>query len=192
MVIVIKYHTFASNEEETDTESEEASDDQDQIAQQDNSQDEISEAAPEESKMPVMSGTSLETVEKAAKKYDVSELFDEDFGHGTRCKSLADSSWGLTIDVIYSSATKELLSASIVTNMAVKESQQRKFIKEMSSVICPSSDVDTVSDWVSSNVGSTARTTINGFTYEVGLGPQGNAFYYAGNEEWENWEMQLQ
>ena len=49
--------------------------------------------------------------------------------------------------------------------------------------------VSKISIWVNSNVGSKAEKEINGFTYEVSLGPVDNILYYAGEREWEEWEL---
>ena len=61
----------------------------------------------------------------------------------------------------------------------------------MSGVLCPINDKDEVVDWVESNVGNTAETTVNGFVYEIGLGPTGNIIYSAGNRNWEEWMLSL-
>ena len=93
------------------------------------------------------------------------------------------------IDIIYSSNTKEILCATITTNKLSSQSEQHNFIKEMAGVVCPSSDVSTVIDWVNNNVGGNETTEVNGFTYEVSLGPVDNALYSAGEKNWESWEL---
>lgn len=139
--------------------------------------------------MPVMSGTSLSDATKKAEEFGVAVLYDDNFGHGTRCASCSNSAGGLMIDIIYSSNTKEILCATITTNKLSSQSEQHDFIKGMAQVVCPSSDVEIVSNWVNSNVGGNTTTEVNGFTYEVSLGSADNALYYAGEKNWESWEL---
>lgn len=140
--------------------------------------------------MPVMAGTTVDAVVKKAKEYGLSEPFsDEDFGHGTKYKTLSDSSGGLMLDIIYSTETKEILCGTIVTNKLASDSSQKKFIKGMAGVMCPSENSKEVSDWVSKNVGGEASTTIGSFEYQVSLGPVNNALYYAGYTNWEDWDL---
>ena len=145
----------------------------------------------EASAMPVMAGTKLDTVIDAAKAFDMSRAFnDMDFGHGTKMCSLASSNGGLTLDIIYSSSTKEVLCGSIVTfNNLASGAEQKAFIKAMAEVLCPDNDKTDVVKWVTANVGSSKETTIGDFVYEVGLGPADNALYYAGERNWEEWEL---
>lgn len=150
------------------------------------------EETPKEEKkssIPAFAGSSLSTAVDTASKFGVSEVYDEDFGHGTRCKALSDSSGGLMIDIIYVSSTKEIMCANITTNKLASSSDQKKFVKGMASVLCPSADSSDVSSWVNNNVGGKKTTTIGDFTYEVSLGPVDNVLYYAGNAEWEEWEL---
>jgi hypothetical protein len=142
-----------------------------------------------EPEMPVFAGSSLDTAVKAAAKYGVVKQFDDDFGHGTNCMALSDSSGGLMMDITYVTATKEIMCATITTNKLATTKQQKAFVKGMASVLCPSADSNDVSSWVSSNAGSNKSTLIGGFTYEVSLGPVDNVLYYAGYNEWENWEL---
>lgn len=58
----------------------------------------------------------------------------------------------------------------------------------MAAVICPSADAEAVADRVNSNVGGEAQTEINGFTYEVSVGPNNNALYSAGEKNREAWD----
>ena len=96
------------------------------------------------------------------------------------------------MDVIYSTSTKEVLCASIVTFSTLSSADEQKaFIKAMAGVLCPSNDQSDVTEWVNSNVGGSAETTINGFVYEVGLGPTGNYLYYAGERNWEEWDSSV-
>ena len=143
--------------------------------------------------MPVMPGTSLDAVLDAANALGLSRVYsDEDFGHGTKMCPLANSNGGLTLDVIYSTSTKEVLCASIVTFSTLSSADEQKaFIKAMAGVLCPSNDQSDVTKWVNSNVGGSAQTTINGFVYEVGLGPTGNYLYYAGERNWEEWDSSV-
>lgn len=151
------------------------------------------EETPKEEKkssIPAFAGSSLSTAVDTASKFGVSEAYDEDFGHGTRCKALSDSSGGLMINIIYVSSTKEIMCANITTNkLASSSSDQKKFVKGMASVLCPSADSSDVSSWVNNNVGGKKTTTIGDFTYEVSLGPVDIVLYYAGNAELEEWEL---
>ena len=140
--------------------------------------------------MPVMKGSSLDEAVAAAKKFGLSQQFDdEDFGYGTKNKSLCTSDWGLTLDIIYSTDSKEILMSSIVTAPIVSSNEQFEFIKAMSAVLCPQSSSESVASWVNENVGNSAITTIDGFGYELSFGPNNNALYSAGQERWEEWEL---
>lgn len=139
--------------------------------------------------MPVFAGSSLDTAVKKASEYGVIEIFDDDFGYGTYCMSLSNSGGGLMIDIIYVAATNEIMCAIITTNNSVSSSDQASFVKGMASVLCPLADKDNVTSWVNDNVGGRKTTIIDGFTYEVSLGPTNNVLYYAGNAEWEEWEL---
>ena len=55
-------------------------------------------------------------------------------------------------------------------------------------LLCPSNDKDSVLDWVSSNVGASTETEINGFVYELGVGLVENPWLQAGVRSWEEWE----
>lgn len=153
----------------------------------------ISTSNPEDNLMPVMSGTSLDSVLNTAIEYGLSRaLSDESFGHGTKMCSLQNSNGGLTLDIIYSASTKEVLCGSIVTfNTLSSAEEQQAFITAMASVLCPAVDTPDVTDWVNTNVGGSAETIINGFVYEVALGPVGNCLYYAGEQNWEEWVLSL-
>ena len=143
--------------------------------------------------MPVMNGSSLDSIVSVANKYGLSMPFsDQDFGHGTKQRSLKTSNGGLTLDIIYSTATKEVLNVQIVTftNLSTV-SQQKDFIKAIATVACPSADSDKVKSWVNSNIGSKKETTINNVTYELFTGPSGNYCYLAGNAEWEKWDSSV-
>lgn len=139
--------------------------------------------------MPVFTGSSLDTAVKKASEYGVIELFDDDFGYGTHCMSLSNSGGGLMIDIIYVVSTNEIMCAIITTNNSASSSDQASFVKGMASVLCPLADKDNVTSWVNDNVGGEKTTIIGGFTYEVSLGPTYNVLYYAGNSEWEEWEL---
>jgi len=143
----------------------------------------------EEKTVPTMDGTSLSTVVDQCKSLGLSEVYDEDFGHGTRMKAMQDSSGGLMIDIIYYSSTKEIMCASITTNKLASSKDQKAFVKGVASVLCPTNDSSDVTSWVNSNVGSKAEKEINGFTYELSLGPVDNILYYAGEREWEDWDL---
>lgn len=146
-----------------------------------------SEAA--EISMPVMQGSSLDAAVTVAKQFGLSEPFDdEDYGYGTKKKSLCTPDWGLMLDIIYSTDSKEILMSSIVTNTVVSSNEQFEFIKAMSAVLCPQSSSESVASWVNENVGNSSITTIDGFGYELSFGPNKNALYTAGQERWEEWE----
>ena len=142
--------------------------------------------------MPVMKESNVDTAEKKATQYGLSEQSEDDFGHGTKCKSLADSSEGLMLSITYSVETKEILCGTIVTNALASVDQQKTFIKDMSEVLCPLQDAKNVSEWVSSNIGTKNNTTINGIDYKMDLGPVQNALYYAGYDRWESWDLTFQ
>lgn len=142
-----------------------------------------------ENEMPVFAGSSLDKAISKASEYGVTKQFDDDFGHGTHCVALSDSAGGLMIDIIYVTATKEIMCANITTNSLATSSDQKAFVKGMSSVLCPSADKSDVTSWVKDNVGGKKTTIIGGFTYEVSLGPVDNVLYYAGNAEWEEWNL---
>ncbi len=138
--------------------------------------------------IPTMSGASLDAAVNKLDGFGVTEVYDEDFGKGTRMKSFSDSAGGLMIDIIYADDTKEIMCASVTTNRQASEKEQKEFVKGISEAVCPSADKDAVSEWVASNVGKTDEKEINGFTYELSLGPVDNILYSAGRPEWENWE----
>lgn len=141
--------------------------------------------------MPAMAGTSLDTVLGAAEARGLTRAFnDEDFGHGTKRCSLTNSSNSLTLNIIYSTGTKEVLCGSIITSNAILSSDEQKaFINAMAGVLCPESNTEDVTNWVKANVGGSAETTIDGFIYEVGVGTNGNLLYNAGEHNWEEWEL---
>lgn len=187
---IADYLGYTDAEAETTVESvpiEETSIEKENVMNSEASSEVNREAASDD--MPVMPGSLLENATEKAKKFGVTVLYDDDFGHGTRCTSYSDSSGGLMIDIIYSSNTKEILCATITTNKLSSQSEQHNFIKEMAGVVCPSSDVSTVTDWVNNSVGGNETTEVNGFTYEVSLGPVDNALYSAGEKNWESWEL---
>ena len=141
---------------------------------------------------PVMSGTSLDAVERVAKEYGLTAQFDDDdWGYGTKMHGM--SSDGLTVRVVYKTDTKEILMVSVVnyTNLST-EQEQRAFILAIASVACPQADAETVSRWVESNLGNATSTTINGVSYELLIGPTGNLCYSAGEAEWEKWYLSFE
>jgi hypothetical protein len=81
------------------------------------------------------------------------------------------------------------MCASITTNKLASSKDQNAFVKGVASVLCPTNDSSDVTSWVNSNVGSKAEKEINGFTYELSLGPVDNILYYAGEREWEDWDL---
>ena len=141
--------------------------------------------------MPVMNGSSLDSVVNVAGKYGLSAQFsDEDWGNGTKMRGMSSS--GLSINIVYSSSTKELLLVNIVTFTTLLTTQEQKdFIKAIAKVACPLKDSSSVSSWVNNNIGKTNETKINNVTYELFTGPTGNLCYNAGNEEWEAWDIAI-
>lgn len=139
--------------------------------------------------MPTMTGTSLNSVATVAKNYGLSSQYsDEDWGHGSKMRSLSSNKFA--IKIVYSSSTKEVIMVSVVSYVANTTSQEQKdFIKAIASVACPEADSSSVSQWVSSNVGTANSTEINGRTYELSLGSSGNLCYRAGASEWEAWDL---
>ncbi len=140
--------------------------------------------------MPVMKGSSLDNAVKVAKEHGLSQSYsDEDWGYGTKMRPLNNKNASLTIDIVYSTSTKEVLVGSIVTDNRSSLDEQKAFIIAMASVLCPSSDKETVLKWVKSNVGSSAKTTIGGFVYEVAIGTTGQYLFFAGEKNWEEWTV---
>lgn len=142
--------------------------------------------------IPVLKGSNVDIAVKKAAEYGLVENYEDDFGHGTKCKSLSDDSGGLMLSLIYSTETDELLCGSIVTINLVTSDQQKNFIQGMAGVLCPEGDAKDVTAWVNSNVGTEKQTTIEGIDYKTALGPTQNAFYYAGYDRWEEWDLQFQ
>ena len=147
--------------------------------------------APGQNNMPVMKGTSLSNVLRAAEAFGLTRPFsDENYGHGTYRCSLQSPSGGLTLDLIYSSSTSEILCGRVVTfNYLSTTEEQAEFIRYISAAICPETDVYEVTTWVASNIGNSTSKTIGDFEYEVDLGPANNLLYYAGISNWEKWEL---
>ncbi len=153
---------------------------------------EAAESEPEQMKMPILAGTSIDTVTKKASEYGLSKQpWEDDFGHGTKLYSFANKDQSLMLDALFSTDTSELLCATIVTLNTTSSQEQQKFIKGMSNVLCPAEDVKDVTEWVNANVGKAAKTNINGTIYELSLGPVNNALYYAGEKNWEEWDSQF-
>ncbi len=133
-------------------------------------------------------GTSRDTVEKTAKQFGLTKLFDEDWGQGLKNRSMQSSSGGLTMDITYSTSTMEVVMIDIVCfNGLSTEQEQKEFIKAIAAVACPPDDAESVTSWVNVNIGSEATTNINGITYDLHLGYMGNLCYTVGEPEWESW-----
>ena len=140
--------------------------------------------------MPVMPGSSLNSVVNVATSYGLTLAYsDLDFGHGTKERALTKS--GMDLDILYSTSTKEVLCIQIVTYNLITTQEQKNFIQAIAKVACPSGDSAAVSAWVNNNVGGNTKTKINGFTYEVTTGAVGNLCYFAGNTEWEEWDSKV-
>ncbi len=139
--------------------------------------------------MPVMKGTDVKVVAQRAKKFGMSEPYsDENFGHGTKMKSLANDSYTLSVDIIYSSRTGEILCANVITSPLLSAADQKTFILGMADVLCPSDDVDEVKDWINKQIGKKTSEEINGFDYSLSFGPKNNMLYDAGMSSWEEWD----
>lgn len=139
--------------------------------------------------MPVMPGTSISVVTQKAKDLGMKIAYsDENWGHGTKMRPFEGANGGLMLDVCYSTITKEILYGSISTNRLATASEQTSFIIAMAPLLCPSSDKETVTSWISSNIGNSEQTTINGFVYELGVGKVENPWLQAGVSNWEKWE----
>lgn len=150
----------------------------------------VGDVKKETNAMPVMSGTSLDKVVSAAKKYGLAQKFDdENFGHGTTFRSLDNESGGLSVDVVYSTDTKEILHATIITNKLSSTQEQKDLICGMAGVLCPGADSKEVEKWVNDNIGGSKKTIINGFDYELALGPVDNLLFYTGQSTWEEWDL---
>ena len=140
--------------------------------------------------MPVLEGTDIKTVAKKAREFGLSEPFgDDDFGHGTKLKSLANDSSMLMIDIIYSARTGEILAANVITSPLTSASVQRNFISGMADVLCPPADVDEVTSWLNEHIGNEISEEINGVDYAVSFGPGNNLLYDVGMSKWEEWDL---
>ncbi len=140
--------------------------------------------------MPVMEGTDVKAIAKKAKEFGLSEAFeDEDFGHGTKMKFLTNDSFMLMIDIIYSSHSGEILCADVITSPLSSASIQRNFILGMADVLCPTEDIDEVTSWINKNIGKKIIEEINGFDYDLSLGPKNNLLYSVGMSSWEEWDL---
>ena len=139
--------------------------------------------------LPVMEGTDVRAIAKKAKEFGMSEPFgDEDFGHGTKQKSITNDSNTLMIEIIYSSYSGEILCASVITSPLASESTQRNFVLSMADVLCPPKDVDKVMSWINENIGKKESEEINGFEYALSFGPKNNLLYDVGMTTWGKWE----
>lgn len=145
--------------------------------------------------MPVMKGSSIDEITKVAKKHGLSIVLDDlDFGHGTKQRSMADTSdvtkMGLSLDVCYDVKTKEILFVQVVSfDKFSSREKQKEFINAISGVACPLNDKKAVSNWVKSNLGKEAKKVINGTTYELAFGTSKNLLFYTGVPEWEAWDL---
>ena len=145
--------------------------------------------------MPVMKGSSIDEITNVAKKHGLSIVLDDlDFGHGTKQRSMADTSdvtkMGLSLDVCYDVKTKEILFVQVVSfDKFSSREKQKEFINAISGVACPLNDKKAVSNWVKSNLGKEAKKVINGTTYELAFGTSKNLLFYTGVPEWEAWDL---
>lgn len=142
--------------------------------------------------LQIMKGTSLAMATSKAAEFGVVETYCDDFDDGTSLQQYSNSSGGLMLSVMYWRDSEEIIYGNIVTNKAVSKAKQLEFINGMAPVLCPSSDVESVVNWVNSNADGDTSTEIGGFKYEVSHGPVNNALYYSGYKTWENWWMAQQ
>ncbi len=137
-----------------------------------------------------MEGTDVKNIAKRAKDFGMFEAYgDEDFGHGTKMKSLTNDSHTLMIDIIYSSRSGEILCADVITSPLTSVSLQRSFILGMVDVLCPPTDVEEVMGWVNKHIGKKMSEEINGFEYALSMGPKKNLLYNSGMSSWEEWDL---
>lgn len=192
--VIITYHSLlpasstdqaeAIKSEETSDQAGESKETEENAASE---QDENAQSS--DSTMPVMKGTSLDSAAETAGKYGLSQVYDdEDFGHGTTWRTMSTDDGGLMVDIIYSAETGEILMGAITTSSAGAD-EQISFIKSMSKVLSPEASSDDVESWVASNIGDSANTTIDGFMYQLGTGSVNNVFFFAGQQNWEEWEL---
>lgn len=138
----------------------------------------------------IMKGTDIKVISKKAKEFGLSEAYaDEDFGHGTKLKSLTNDSYTIMIDIIYYSRSGEILCANVITSPLISVSLQRNFILGMADVLCPPTDVDEVTSWINKQIGKEISEDINGFEYSLSFGPKNNLLYDAGMSSWEEWDL---
>ena len=144
----------------------------------------------EEIKMPIVSGTSLDLIASAAYEYGLSEAYeDTDFQDGTIQKALASKDNKYDLDILYSSSSKELVLADIITYSFASSQEQADFILHMIPVLCPPNDVDSVIAWFNENKGNEAQTEINGVDYQTFLSTGGSLIFEVNMENWENWYL---
>ena len=146
---------------------------------------------PAKAAVPVMKGTSLSAIESALKQRGITKTTAQDFGHGTIMNSYENSDGTFMVDILYLVETKEILVGAILTIAPTTQKQQIELIKGMVGLLCPSDSVNAVTKWVNSNIGKEKITEIDGFSYEVGLGPVGNIWFQAGEYTWEEWDRSL-
>ncbi len=138
-----------------------------------------------------MEGTSLDNVSCKAAEFGVIETYEEVYDDGTILQNYSNSSSGLMLSVLYSADTEKIIYGHITTlNKLSSKTEQLEFIKGMAPVLCPSNDVDLVSEWVNTNLDGDTSTEIDGLKYEVAHGPTDNALYFAGYKNWENWWLE--
>ena len=142
---------------------------------------------------PVMAGTSIDKAVEAAGQYGLTRAFeDEDFGNGTKCCRLATSNGGLTLNIVYDVESMQILCGNVITtNNLASASEQKEFINAIAASLCPPGDVGEVCEWVYNHIGGTETYSVSGFEYEVAQGPSGNLLYYAGNANWQAWQLSV-
>lgn len=140
--------------------------------------------------MPILTGTDVTALTKAANAYGLQmEWDDSDWGHGSFSREMGTSDRSITMDIIYSSKSKELIGVGIVPCGIATINAQKDFIKAMLPYIVPTEDYNEVSNWLEKNIDGGASTVINGVDYEVFKGPSGNNIIFeAGMDNWEKWD----
>lgn len=140
--------------------------------------------------MPVMKGSSIDAVLACAKQFGVSYVPypEEDWGHGSYSITVCSWDQHLSMDIIYSIRSKEIIYARISPDMAVPMDTQKQFIIEMSKVLCPAKDSGSAVSFATEHIGEHCVNYIDGTDY-LFEPINGMLYYTVGNEKWEDWEI---
>ncbi len=193
-----KADTNEAASEKTDAEKA-ASEETEDMNQQEESATSISESttpvqedavSKAEVQMPIISGTNLGSATSVAYSYGLSEAYeDTDYNDGTIQKALTHKDIKYDLDLLYSASSKELVLAEIITYNFASKQEQIDFILKMIPVLCPPSDVDTITNWFNGNQGSDVQTEINGIDYHVYLSTGGSLIFDINMTHWEDWYL---